>query len=119
MLMKILSLRQPYAYPDTRGTKNIENSPRPTRYRGPPFLIHASPNVDREACEDYGFDPDRLERGGVLGMAEIVDCVADHAGKCFSGPYGYIKPLPFVKSRGALGLLEAPPAPLRKLGLKG
>ena len=55
----------------------------------------------------------------VLGMAEIVDCVADHAGKCFSGPYGYIKPLPFVKSRGALGLLEAPPAPLRKLGLKG
>jgi hypothetical protein len=116
MLMKILSLRQPYAYLDTRGTKNRS---RPTRYRGPPFLIHASPNVDREECEDYGFDPDRLERDGVLGMAEIVDCVADHAGKWFSGPYGYMQPLPFVKSHGALGLLEAPTAPLRKLGLKG
>ena len=43
MLMKILSLRQPYAYLVTRGTKNIENRSRPTRYRGP-FLVHASLN---------------------------------------------------------------------------
>ena len=56
MLMKILSLQQPYAYLVTCGTKNIENRSRPTRYRGP-FLVHASLNVDREACEDYGFDP--------------------------------------------------------------
>jgi len=56
-------------------------------------------------------------------VAEIVDCVTDHPSKWFTGPYGYVlrnrKPLPFVKWRGALGLLEAPPALLRKLGLKG
>ena len=122
MLMKILSLQQPYAYLVTCGTKNIENRSRPTRYRGP-FLVHASLNVDREACEDYGFDPAMLDRGGVVGMAEIIDCVTDHTSKWFTGPYGYVlrnrKPLPFVKWRGALGLLEARPALLRKLGLKG
>ena len=59
----------------------------------------------------------------VAGMAEIVDCVTDYTSKWFTGPHGYVlrnrKPLPFVKWRGALGLLEAPPVLLRKLGLKG
>jgi len=74
-------------------------------------------------CEVYGFDSAILDRGGVVGMAEIVDCVTDYTSKWFTGPHGYVlrnrKPLPFVKWRGALGLLEARPALLRKLGLKG
>jgi hypothetical protein len=39
--VKILSIRQPWAYLITQGYKNIENRGWPTNYRGQ-FLVHAS-----------------------------------------------------------------------------
>src|SRR5215469_18557457 len=75
--MKILSIRQPWAYLITRGSKNIENRSWPTNYRGP-VLIHASLKIDKQPCVDHGLDPTKLETGGVVGIAEIVDCVTTH-----------------------------------------
>jgi len=62
-LVKILSIRQPWAYLITRSSKDIENRSWPTKYRGP-FLIHASLRVDNKACLDHGLDPSKLQTGG-------------------------------------------------------
>ena len=119
--MKILSIRQPLAYLITQGSKNIENRSWRTNYRGP-FLVHASLNIDRRACLEHGLDPKKLQTGGVVGIADIVDCVQKHKSRWFLGPYGFVlrnrSALPFVKWRGALGVREAPPRLLRRIGLK-
>jgi hypothetical protein len=119
--VKILSVRQPWAYLIMQGSKNIGNRSWPTNYRGP-FLVHASLNIDRQACLEQGLDPKKLQTGGVVGMAEIVDCVQKHRSKWFIGPYGFVlrnrKALPFVEWTGGLGLREAPPRLLRQIGLK-
>jgi hypothetical protein len=56
-------IRQPWTYPITQGSKNIENRNWPTKYRDP-LLIHASLNVDKKDCRDHGFDPAKLQTGG-------------------------------------------------------
>ena len=119
--VKILSIRQPWAYLIIHGSKNIENRSWPTKYRGQ-LLVHASLNIDHEACRTHGLDPSKLQIGGVVGMAEIADCVLDHHGKWFEGPYGFVlrnrRPLAFVKWTGSLGLRDAPSRLLRRLGLR-
>lgn len=105
--MKILSIRQPWAYLITRGPKDIENRNWPTKYRGP-VLIHASLHLDRQACIEHGVEPAELQTGGVVGIADIVDCVTRHRSKWFQGPYGFVRALPFAEWRGALGLRDAP-----------
>jgi hypothetical protein len=118
--MKILSLRQPWAHLVVSGSKDIENRTWSTPYRGP-LLIHASLNVNRAACRRHGLDPANLERGGVVGIAEIVDCVTMHKSKWFEGPIGFVlrnrRKLPFVKWKGTLGLRDAPKTLLKRLGL--
>ena len=114
-----MSIRQPWAYLITQGSKDIhENRSRRTRYRGP-FLVHASLKVDKKGCLAHRLDPSKLQTGGVVGIAEIVDCVQEHPSKWFVGPYGFVlknrRPLPFVKWRGALGLLDAPTQLLRRI----
>ena len=109
--MKILSIRQPWAYLITQGSKDIENRSWRTKYRGP-FLVHASLKVDKKGSLKHGLDPADLRTGGIVGMAEIVDCVETHRSKWFQGPYGFVlkkrRALPFVKWTGGLGLKEAP-----------
>jgi hypothetical protein len=119
--VKILSIRQPWAYLITRGSKDIENRSWPTKYRGP-FLVHASLRVDKKACLDHGLDPSKLQTGGVVGIAEITDCVQRNQSKWFVGPHGFVlknrESLPFVKWTGALGLRNAPARLLARIGLK-
>jgi hypothetical protein len=119
--MKILSIRQPWAWLIVHGSKNIENRPWATKYRGP-FLIHASLHINREASLRHGLDSAELQTGGIIGMAEIVDCVVSHRSKWFEGPYGFVlrhrRPLPFVKWTGSLGLRDAPNRLLNRLGLR-
>jgi hypothetical protein len=66
-----------------------------------PILIHASLDIDKQGCLDHGLDPAELETGGIVGMAEIIDCVQRHPSKWFEGPYGFVlknrQALPFVK----------------------
>jgi hypothetical protein len=80
--MRILSIRQPWAHLITQGSKSIENRSRPTKYRGP-VLIHASLKIDKEACANHHLDPASLETGGIVGIADIVDCVEKHRSRWF------------------------------------
>lgn len=79
--MKFLSIRQPWAYFIVAGHKDVENRVWSMRYRGP-ILIHASQKLDRipdsrKLCRLGVAGPTvaDLLRGGIVGMAEIVDCV--------------------------------------------
>ena len=119
--MKIITIRQPCAHLIVNGSKNIENRNWATSYRGP-ILIHASLNVNRALCLKHRLDPDTLPRGGVVGIAEIADCVNKHSSRWFLGRYGFLlrkrQPLPFIKWKGALGLREVPSRLRRRISLR-
>lgn len=116
-ILPALSIRQPMAWFVVAGFKNIENRSRRTHYRGP-VLIHAGLNR-RWFTEDgvayfadkYGVvAPDELYCGGIVGVAELVDCVDQHKSKWFTGPFGYVlknaRRLPFRACTGQLGLFR-------------
>jgi hypothetical protein len=110
----VLSIRQPYARLVVNGIKDIENRSRRTRFRGP-LLIHAG--LDRseltqeivEDCEARGGVrmPEEYDLGGIIGCAEMVDCVRRH-GSEWKNPrsWGWVlanaRPLRFRECRGAL-----------------
>lgn len=105
-----LSIRQPWAWLVANGWKNIENRTWPTGFRGR-FLIHAAKGMTRaeyDACLLFVmstgmtiwkalpmFDSPQLCRGGIVGEAELVDCVTHH------GPNG---------SRGLTALCSTTPS---------
>ena len=116
-----LSVRQPWAWLIAAGWKNVENRTWPTKVRGP-VLIHASKGMTRgdyEACLLFiaakGMhvpvpEFDALDRGGIVGMTTILDCVTHHHSDWFEGPFGFVvddsRPLPFEPLRGALGFFR-------------
>jgi hypothetical protein len=116
--MKIITIRQPWAHLIVSGSKNIENRNWVTSYRGP-VLIHAGLAVDRRACMEYGLAPDDLDRGAVIGIANIVDCVRRHSSRWFVGPFGFVlrdrQKIRAIAWKGALGLPEAPSELLNRL----
>jgi len=117
--MKILSVRQPWAHLIIHGGKDIENRKWKTNYRGD-VLIHASkaysssanlPNLPDGMRNSFQF-------GGVIGVAELVDCVSASKSKWFEGPFGFVlrnpRPIPFIEWPGALGLRDVPPELVRR-----
>jgi hypothetical protein len=69
-----ISLRQPNADRVVRGQLRRDSRSRPTRFRGW-ILVHASRTFRREDAAKAG---DREpERGKLLGMVRLADCVAD------------------------------------------
>lgn len=54
--------------------------------------------------------PPHFDYGGIVGEAEIVDCVTSHPSPFFTGPYGFVlrggRPLPFTPYKGRLGFFE-------------
>lgn len=115
--MKALSIRQPWAWLILNAGKDIENRDWPTGFRGR-FLIHASKGMTRDEYENApawvvdlpGFD--ELERGGIVGSAELVSCVEYSESEWFFGRYGFVlrdpKPLPFIPYKGKLGFFDVP-----------
>lgn len=116
--MKALSIRQPWAWLVAHGHKDVENRVWETRFRGA-FLIHAgkawgpSERADLEYVREKIREerlaivlPERFELGGIIGQAEIMQCVADWPSTWFSGPFGFViqnaRPLPFFPCRGML-----------------
>ena len=113
--MKALSIQQPWAWCIAHGHKRIENRSWPTKFRGE-FLIHAGLRAD---YSDIDFIaklvaptamPVTYEKGGIIGIATLVDCVTDSADPWFFGKFGFVlenaRPLPFMPVRGALGFFE-------------
>ncbi|WP_081722068.1 ASCH domain-containing protein [Geminisphaera colitermitum] len=117
-----LSIRQPWSFLIVHGFKDVENRTRRTNYRGP-VLIHSGLNPYPIHIEDEEFIGSALGRpypqdlseehaplGGIVGVAEIVDCVTSHPSPWFDGPFGYVlrnaRPLPFVPLKGKLGIFR-------------
>jgi hypothetical protein len=107
-----LSIRQPWAWLIVNGFKDLENRDWRTPFRGR-VLIHTGkkhdgrpdewdwPNIPKPASFDYG---------GIIGEAEIYDCVTKSTSPWFCGQFGFLlrnaKPLPFHPYLGKLGFFE-------------
>lgn len=99
-----LSLRQPWAWLVLNAGKDIENRKWKTNFRGT-FFIHAAQGCTRKEYEEAvafarsaGVDPailerlpslEKIERGGVVGIATLIDCVSESDSPWFFGPYGF------------------------------
>lgn len=125
--MLALSIRQPWAWLILHGGKDIENRDWPTKARGR-VLVHAAKGMTRDEwrhawtfSHGTGANPKAvadgvtfttIERGGIVGSVEIVDCVTDSASRWFMGRFGFVLrdplPLPFIPWRGQLGFFEVP-----------
>ncbi|MCM5556301.1 ASCH domain-containing protein [Pleomorphomonas sp. JP5] len=131
-----LSIRQPWPWVMINAGKDIENRNWWTKFRGR-FFIHASA---KRSWADYGACMDLLDRiaplnevshlgmasllsrkasalrsddaqlGGIVGIAEIVDCVEQSDSPWFFGRYGFVLrnacPLPFHPCKGRLGFFK-------------
>ncbi|MDD2707543.1 MAG: ASCH domain-containing protein [Verrucomicrobiae bacterium] len=120
--MIALSIRQPWAWLIMSAGKDIENRNWLTKYRGP-VLVHAAKGMtEDEYYEAVAFvaeevDPsisipnmEELQRGGIVGKVDIVDCATSSPSRWFVGKYGFVlaepHPLPFFPCRGALGFFN-------------
>ena len=129
--IKVLSVRQPWAYLIANGIKTIENRDWTANYRGL-VLIHAGKEKDLSCfLREFGgtgstLDPriewtrdDRIpqwdyqyEYGGIVGIARLVDAVTESKSPWFRGKYGWVfdkaRPLPLIPCKGNPLLLDAP-----------
>jgi hypothetical protein len=105
--VKALSIKQPYPHHIFHDGKDVENRDWPTKGRGW-FIVHAG--VSKSELDD---DQIHLPRGGVVGMARIVDCVQQMDSRWFFGRYGFVLmdafPLPLIPCRGQLGFFSLEP----------
>jgi hypothetical protein len=125
--MKALSIMQPWAWLIVNGHKDIENRTWQPHNYGLKFrgkvLIHAGKNVDggkreypdfcEDMLEDFGIKLPAfadLQLGGIVGMAEIIDCVTESKSRWFCGKYGFVigraRTLPFMPCKGQLGFFD-------------
>jgi hypothetical protein len=127
--VKALSIRQPWAWLIMNAGKDIENRDWPTKVRGR-VLVHASKGMTQDEWSgawsslpaaapvrramDANLTIHTVERGGIVGSVEIVDCVTASSSRWFVGTYGFVlrdpQPLPFRPYKGALGFFEVPNA---------
>ena len=131
--MKAISIRQPWAWAIIHAGKDIENRDWSTRFRGR-VLIHASKGMTRDEYDDANWfiqraagpidrdwlakwlgvtaAPVLLERGGIIGSVEIIDCVENSESPWFMGRYGFVlrdpHPIPFIPYKGQLGFFDVP-----------
>lgn len=125
--IKAISIRQPWAWAIIHAGKDIENRDWPTRFRGP-VCIHAAKGMTLDEYDGFirtihhvslsrPYPPGSmvprgagLLRGGIIGVAEIVDCVESSDSPWFFGRYGFVlrnaRPVDFIPVRGALGFFN-------------
>jgi hypothetical protein len=138
--MLAISIRQPWASLIMRARKDIENRNWTTKVRGR-VLVHAAKGMTRCEWEDaiefaveaikrnppnegkrivtlreLGFDFEALQRGGIIGSVEIVDCIRQIDSPWFVGPHGFVlrnpEVLPFTPWKGQLGFFNVPESAL-------
>lgn len=139
--MKALSIRQPWAELILQGRKTIELRTWNTNYRGR-IVIHAGQQCKEEHCLAYGFNPEELVRGALVGAVEIVDVIAfdeesynahatehlrlgkwpgDLVGWWLANPVRFEPPIPMSGRQGLFDVDDslvqtAPPGPLSRRG---
>lgn len=127
--MKALSIRQPWAWLILNAGKDIENRDWHTHVRGR-VLIHAAKGMTRAEYEDacgaaIYIEPSivlpelPLQRGGIVGSVEIVNCIEVSRSPWFFGRFGFVlrdpKPLPFIPWKGQLGFFDVPDSVINHL----
>jgi hypothetical protein len=145
-VLKALSLKQPFAWLIANGYLLVDDRSWGTQYRGP-ILIHASKGLYEAYYQHIRSntdvpipDRDKLEYGGVVGIANLVLCSKPgqlpagisreqraHFGGVHQEYYGFLfaqaRPLPLMPCAGKLGIFEidmdkllaAPPAAQKAL----
>jgi len=127
-----LSIRQPWAWAILHAGKDVENRSWRTSRRGM-IALHASKGMTLAEYRDC-FDTvrdittgrrdaagvpvgrpdfpaiDDLQRGGIVGVARIVDCVMTSASPWFFGEFGFllaeVRAVPFIEVRGEQGFFK-------------
>jgi hypothetical protein len=112
--IKALSIKQPYPHKIFHEGKDVENRDWATRGRGW-VIVHAGiskSEIDRDDPKEMA-----MPRGGVVGMARIVDCVEKMDSPWFFGRYGFVLkdafPISLICCKGALGFFALPPTILQ------
>lgn len=119
--MKVLSIRQPWAWLIIHGGKDVENRTWHTKFRGR-FLVHASKGMTRAEYNvaSWVAGPlgitippfDELSLGGIVGSVELVDSLDTSNSPWYMGHKALVlrdpKPLPFTPLKGRLGFFDAP-----------
>lgn len=115
-----LSIRQPWAWAIIHAGKDIENRNWRTDVRGP-ICIHASSGMTKSEWSEGAYFISRLtgvstpaaislDRGGIIGTAEIVGCVDASDSPWFFGRYGFVlrnaQPVNFIPVKGLLGFFD-------------
>lgn len=134
-ILRVLTVRQPWAGAIAHLGKDIENRPQRWAYRGPVLIhagLHKPGDADWMEADEYQGVPRKdwsampLDFGQIIAITEVVDCVEKVAGDFtsggtheygeiairpwFTGPYGYVlrntQPLTPTPYTGGLGLRE-------------
>lgn len=119
-----ISIRQPWAWLIVNGYKDIENRTWATKFRGG-IAIHASKKCTRKEYQAAGAwmiwnmghplrcavpSLEDLERGGIVGLATITDCVQKSKSSWFTGEYGFVLKnrlaIEFTPYKGQLGIFK-------------
>lgn len=112
-----LSIRQPWAWLILHAGKDVENREWPTKLRGR-ILVHAGKGMTVDEYASAAMFAERcgvtklpaiaeLQRGGIVGAVELVDCVEASTSPWFVGRFGFVlrnpEVLPFRDLKGQLG----------------
>jgi hypothetical protein len=131
VIIKAISIRQPWAWLIVSGAKGVENRCWSTSHRGP-LLIHAAKSCTFAAwCDAWDWIDERLphvrriyppptytaiERGGIIGIVDQVGCADDadmeyrpyYSAWAVPGQWHHLyaspRPLSFSPCSGMLGL---------------
>jgi hypothetical protein len=119
-----LSIRQPWVELILLGRKTIEVRTWTTNHRGMLWL-HAGKAIDVSACKAHGVSCERLNRGELVGICELNDCVefdestwetlrprhlnfGPFTARRFGWMLAHVRRVPATPLRGALGLMRLP-----------
>jgi len=120
---KALSIRQPWAWAIIHAGKDIENRTWQATRHGLEefdgrFAVHAAKGMTRDEYESTArfmasigvtCPPAKdLQRGGIIGFVELVECVKEHESPWFFGPRGLVLRNPEVTSFMPCKDVEAP-----------
>lgn len=113
-MAKALSVRQPWAWAVIKADEDVENRPKPTRYRGPLYIHDGKQDAlaGWQFLDELGVRlPVDPPTGGIVGLVDLVDCVEDSKSRwAFAGEYHWVlrnpRPVPFVPLAGQLGIFN-------------
>jgi hypothetical protein len=109
--MKVLTIRQPWAWAIIFEGKDVENRSWNTLFRGN-LAIHAAVTYKADAWLPRGVvppPPEDLAFGAIIGVVTLADVVTSSRSRWFAGEYGFVlrDPRPLarpIKCKGRLGL---------------